>query len=115
MKLPYVAQASVPKRKITDYLLSATPPEGRGKAAFFYRFGFTPESWTVLAEALMAHAAEHEVAHMEASPFGTRYVVEGTIATPSGRMPRIRAVWFVAGDDVPPRFVTAYPLERLQP
>jgi hypothetical protein len=43
MKLKGIERASVRRRKVVDYLLSLTHPEGRGKAAFFRRFGFHPE------------------------------------------------------------------------
>lgn len=97
-----------------DYLLSPTHPEGQGKAVFFRHFGFSPESWEKLAAALRRHAVEHGVTRMESSPFGTRYIVEGIMETPSGRRPRIRAVWFVEENDDVPRLVTAYPLDPKQ-
>jgi len=111
MKLPNLEAAMVPEEKITGYLLSATHREGRHKAAFFLGFGFGVESWQALAAALLKHAADHDIASVEATPFGTRYVVEGTIETPGGRTPRIRSVWFVENNQDTPRFVTAYPLE----
>ena len=110
MTLPGIERAVIPRRKVVDYLLSPTHPEGRGKAAFFRHFGFRPEAWDVLAGALRRHAAEHEVAREEPSPFGTRYVVEGIMETPSGRTPRVRSVWFIDEEDGVPRLVTAYPL-----
>ncbi len=111
MKLPGIERAVVPRRKVVDYLLSTTHPEGRGKATFFRRFGFSLEAWDLLSEALRRHAAKHEVAREELSPFGTRYIIEGTIETPKGRTPHIRSVWFVEQDDDVPRLVTAYPLD----
>ncbi len=110
MKLFHLDQIAVPQAKLVDYLLSHTHPEGRSKARFFRRFGFTPETWDVLADALRRHAAEHEITKEEASPFGTRYVVEGILQTPSGRTPRIRTIWFIDIGAKVPRFVTAYPL-----
>lgn len=111
MKPPNVEAAVVSDDKITGYLLSPTHRDGRHKAAFFLGFGFTADAGQTLTAALLKHAADHEVAKVESTPFGTRYVVEGTIETPCGRMPSIRSVWFVeAGQDIP-RFVTAYPLE----
>ena len=111
MKLPNVEAAVVPEEKIIGYLLSTTHRDGRHKAAFFLGFGFAAGAWQTLATALLKHASEYEVAKVELTPFGTRYVVEGTIETPGGRTPRIRSVWFVAGNQDAPRFVTAYPLE----
>lgn len=110
MKLPNHERALVPREKITDYLLSPIHKDGRGKAAFFSRFGFTPESWQTLAGALLRHAARHEVAKADATPFGTRYVVEGGLETPDGRAPLVRVVWFVETGEETPRLATAYPL-----
>lgn len=111
MKLPNFESALVSEGKITGYLLSTTHRDGRHKAAFFLGFGFATGDWQTLAKALLSHASEHEVAKAESTPFGTRYVVEGTIVTPSGRTPSIRSVWFVENNEDTPRFVTAYPLE----
>jgi hypothetical protein len=109
MKLPNHEQAIVPQRKITDYLLSSTHRDGRSKAAFFSRFGFSVEGWDVLAAALRRHAAEHPVVETEHTPFGTRYVVEGGLTAPDGRTPRVRVVWFIERGETIPRLVTAYP------
>jgi hypothetical protein len=107
LKLPNVESAVVPEGKITGYLLSTTHRDGRHKAVFFLSFGFAAGDWQTLAAALLRHAKEHEVAKAENTPFGTRYVVEGTIETPNGRTPSIRSVWFVDNDQDAPRFVTA--------
>ena len=47
MKLTGIERASIRRKKVVDYLLSSTHPEGRGKAAFFRSFGFGPEAWEV--------------------------------------------------------------------
>jgi hypothetical protein len=111
MKLPNLEAAVIPEDKIAGYLLSTTHRDGRHKAAFFVSFGFAADAWKTLAAALLTHAAEHEVAKAEGTPFGTRYVVDGTIETPRGRTPRIRSVWFVESNQDAPRLITAYPLE----
>jgi hypothetical protein len=112
VKLPDYHEAVIPQAKITGYLLSSTHREGRSKAAFFIRYGFSVERWEDLAEALRRHAAEHNVIRNEASPFGTRYIVKGILAAPDGRAPLIRSVWFIETGEHVPRFVTAYPLSR---
>ncbi|MBP8972301.1 MAG: hypothetical protein KBH93_00385 [Anaerolineae bacterium] len=111
MKLPYSEQAVVPEEKLTTYLLDETHQEGRGKALFFQRFGFSVAQWEVLAQALLAHAHEHQVVKTEGTKFGTRYVVEGALATPVGRRPAVRVVWFIRSGESAPRLVTAYPVE----
>jgi len=65
----------------------------------------------VLANALRRHAAENEVAKIEQTTFGTRYVVDGPLSTPSGRSVNVRVVWFVEHAEMIPRLVTAYPLK----
>jgi hypothetical protein len=112
MKLPNHESATVPRDKITGYLLSATHRDGRHKAAFFASFGFTAENWQELATALLRHAGDHEVAREEDSPFGKRYVIEGIMIAADGRTPRLRSVWFIESGADTPRFVTAYPLRR---
>lgn len=109
MKLPEFASAIVPDQKVVAYLLSFSHPDGRGKALFFSRFGFDAAHWQILADALRQHAATHDVATLDQTPFGTRYTVEGPLVTPDGRNPSVRTVWFIATSEVNPRLVTAYP------
>jgi hypothetical protein len=108
--LPNVENAEIAREKLTDYLLSLTHRDGRGKAVFFRAFGFSPDDWETLAEALRRHAAQNAVIKMEETPFGTRYVVEGPIHAPDGRTPNVRLVWFMGKDETNPRLATAYPL-----
>jgi hypothetical protein len=115
VKVPGWERATVPERKITEYLLSTSHKDGRPKAAFFGAFGFRIEAWEVLAEALRGHVAEHETCGEAASAFGTRYVVEGPLETPNGRRPEVRTVWFLESESDAPRLVTAYPLTRTTP
>ncbi len=109
MKLPGLEDAVIDPAKITNYLLSAAHPNGRHKAQYFARFGFSANTWQQLAEALIRHAQEHEVAKQDVSPFGIRYVIDGAIMSPDGRNPPIRAVWFMEKGAAIPYFVTAYP------
>ncbi len=112
MKLSNREHALVPREKVVDYLLSTTHRDGRHKAAFFSGFGFRVENWEDLVDALLRHAGDHEVAKEENSPFGTRYVVDGTMVMADGRDALVRTVWFVDTGADAPRFVTAYPLHR---
>jgi hypothetical protein len=109
MKLPNLENAEIPKEKIEGYLLSSSHHAGKSKAEYFSRFGFNVDSWNVLAEALLRHAAVQEVEKVEDTPFGTRYTIRGSLDTPDGRNQTILVVWFIEkGEDVP-RLVTAYP------
>jgi hypothetical protein len=85
MKLPNYQAAVVAKEKIVDYLLSTSHPIGRHKGVFFRNCGFSAINWKIFAAALMQHAADHEVAIEEESPFGKRYAVDGIMKIPNGR------------------------------
>ncbi len=113
MKLPNYQQAIVPQKKITQYLLSLTHPDGKSKAKFFLKFSFTPDAWEIMASAFMKHIADHELVKIEPSPFGTRYVIECELITPDGRNPCVRSIWFIAIEDEDhiPQLVSAYPLK----
>ena len=45
MKLPNFEHAIIPEHKIIGYLLSLSHRDGRGKAVFFLRFGFSSDAW----------------------------------------------------------------------
>ncbi len=111
MKLPNYERAIVPQKKITEYLLSLVHPDGKSKAKFFLKFGFTVDDWEIMATSFINHAAHHELAKIEPSPFGNRYVIEGEIISPDGTNPEVRSVWFIATGDDTPRLVSAYPLD----
>ena len=106
MKLPNFEKAKIPKAKITEYLLSFSHRDGRGKAKFFSQFGFSADSWQELAGALRQHAVDHEITKEEKSRFGTRYVIEGKLSTTDGKNPIIRSVWFVPSGEKNPWFAT---------
>lgn len=112
MKLPNHGNVAVSKRKVTNYLLSDVHSNGRHKAVLFKRFGFTADRPDVLQAALQEHAKQHDVAKIEKSPFGTRYVIEGILMAPDGRTPMVRTIWFIELGQPMPRFMTAYPLKR---
>jgi hypothetical protein len=112
MRLPNAGNAVVERDKVVHYLLNALHPDNDGKARFFCGLGFNQEDWQQLATALLNAAAIHSVSKMMESPHGTKYIVEGRIETPSGKMPLVRAVWIVDVGLDTPRWVTAYPCEE---
>ena len=103
----------VPERKITLYLLNTAHRACGSKAVFFLRFGFRADQWEHLAGASLGHARRNEVAASEDSPYGNRYVVEGSLLAPDGARLNVRSVWFIESGGREPRFVTAYPLKKL--
>ena len=112
MKLPNAQEAQVERRKINDYLLSLTSPDGESKARFFLGFGFRVERWQEFGEALKAQGTAFEVTGVRETDSEVRYAVDGPIATPDGRNPRIRTVWEIVRGGSVPRLVTAFPRRK---
>ena len=113
MKLPNAHVGRVDKEKVVGYLLCASHPDGRAKARFFARFGFSVSEWWVFADALKEHGLVNEVVKVLESDWGKRYIVDGELSAPDGRKPRVRTVWIVERGQVTARLVTAHPLEAL--
>jgi hypothetical protein len=112
MKLRGVERADIREAKIVKYLLSTSHRAGKSKAAFFMEFGFEPERWEELDRALRQHATDNEVARDEKTRFGTRYVIDGPLQAPDGRMLNVGTAWFIDNEGDAPRFITAHPLRR---
>jgi hypothetical protein len=111
MKLRNADKALVPKEKITEYLLNDTHPANRGKSAFFFSFGFTIAEWELLAKALFDHATANDIIEEVVTEHGAKYIIEGVLSTPDGRMPEVRSVWIIDQGESTPRLVTAYRLK----
>lgn len=112
MKLPNPLSALVEREKITEYLLNPSHPDNGGKAAFFIALGFERENWEPFAAALRRLALNAHVSKYMETAYGKKYIVDGAIESPAGKMPVVRTVWIInQGADVA-RLVTAYPHER---
>ena len=109
MSLPNFEEAYIPEQKISDYLLSETHAVGKTKARYFRSIGYTEKHADELTEALLMIAKSEKVHREIVSPYGTKYLIDGEIATPLGITARLRTVWVVEPHDKRPRLVTAYP------
>ena len=70
-----------------------------------------PKADRALAAALRKLALNSPVAKRLESAHGEKYVVDGQIETPSGRMQKVRTIWIIDRGLDTPRLVTAYPHE----
>jgi hypothetical protein len=113
VKLPNGHLATVPKPKITQYLLNPGHPAGGSKAAFFLRHGFTVGDWQRLAATLLQHAQDNEVVETEQTRYGTRYVLDGPLTAPDGTVLNVRTAWYIDLGGAVPRFITAHPLPKI--
>ncbi|HMF57281.1 MAG TPA: hypothetical protein VK619_13140 [Pyrinomonadaceae bacterium] len=111
MNLPNVHVAIVERGKIVEYLLNAAHPDNGGKAPFFIALGFEADNWETLAAAFRQMALISKATQNMETIHGKKYIVDGAIETPVGKMPVVRGIWIIdTGEDVP-RLVTAYPYE----
>ncbi len=111
MTLPNVGNAVIEQAKIVDYLLDAAHPDNGGKAAFFIGWGFSAAHWPAFAQAIRDLVSRNEVVHRLQSPWGEKFVVDGTLDAPRGTTPLVRTIWIVDAVHAAPRLVTAYPTE----
>ena len=112
MKLPNSKEAYIPSAKLHDYLLSLSHSGGKGKAKSFREFGFDEATVGLLESGLLAVARQGEITQQPKTSFGTKYVVDGSLLTPTGVVVNVRTVWIVEIGETSPRFVTAYPRSK---
>ena len=94
--------------KVRDYLLSLDHPVGKSKAALFLMCGFVAACPELLAESLFAHASPDHLTHRVETPFGTKWIFEGSLLAPASEVARIRSVWITRTDASFAELVTAY-------
>lgn len=110
MKLPNRDKAFIPRNKLVKYLLSESHPVGSTKARFFRRHGFNETNVDELEKELLRIARANDVKEDRKFEYGTNYVIDGTMETPSGIRVAITCVWFFKTSKSRPRFITAYPV-----
>jgi hypothetical protein len=108
VKVPNGNSAHVDPAKIRDYLLSSAHPIGRFKSVFFRSLGYSADAWYLLEASLRSHIRDLDVLRTQRNPYGTKYVVSGTLVGPSGAAAEVITVWIVLDGEDAPRFVTAY-------
>jgi hypothetical protein len=110
-QLPNYKQAVIEVSKIQDYLLNIEHPVGGSKARFFMAFGFMPEQWDRLHDALIEHSRSAHVIESRQKIHGLAYALRGRLLTPDRRNPIMISVWQIDTDHQAPRFITAYPAD----
>ena len=109
-RVPEAEAAYADPRKFTDYLLSETHTDGRGKAKFFREIGYDLSNWEELYKSLLAQLPTVEGRYSRPNPpWGENYEAVLRIEAPVGTV-NVRTFW-----EVHPmtgtKFLTAYPLE----
>lgn len=109
MKLPNWERAYIPSEKLHNYLLSETHPVGRLKARFLNSVGFDSNNIEALEQGLLEIAHTQEIAQEIPGGFGVKYVLSGSIQTPTHNILQLTTVWIIETEQENPRFITAYP------
>jgi hypothetical protein len=109
VQLPNAERATVDDAKVRDYLLSPSHPVGRFKCVYFAALGFVPNDWPALRDALLDLGRSGDATPGQASPFGQKFEVRGTLRGPAGRQAEVATVWLVSNGQDFAHFVTAFP------
>jgi hypothetical protein len=109
MRLPRSQEAIVSEEKITGYLLSESHPVGKAKARYFKKIGYSEKNVIQLKKDLIKIAVSNAVSEEVTTLFGTKYIVDGDVVTPTGIRAQLRTLWIIETGENIPRFVTAYP------
>ena len=112
MPIPLADTAYVPQEKLIEYLLNEHHPVGGAKAKWFLSLGYEPGSPSVLEQDLLKLVQTSDQHAAKTSPFGTKYVVVGSMSAPNGQEVNVITVWIVEPSDHRPRLVTAYPGDK---
>jgi len=108
-KLPAADRAIIDASKVRDYLLSASHPIGRFKAAFFRRLGYSESDWPRLQADLKSLAQTNDAIPGQSSAHGLKFEVRGALLGPAGKKAHVVSVWIVAKGEDAPRLITVYP------
>jgi hypothetical protein len=112
--LPNRKKAFIELPKLTDYLLSESHAVGKSKAKFFRELGFNQENVAILEQQLLNLAYFQDVTETITTVHGIKYVIVGTINSPSGKIVNILTVWIIDVGHENPRFVTARPFLEIK-
>src|SRR3989344_7866747 len=105
MKLPNSNKVIIPREKLTEYVLSETHSTGKFKAKYFGNLGFNGANIRFFQEALQKIVKSEEVKNEIVSPYGIKYILDGKISTPSGKIVQVRTIWIIEKEQNRPGFV----------
>ena len=107
-RIPNYERAVIEPRKLKDYILSATHPGGRFKAALFRQMGYTQKNRGQLVEDIRKQHLVLDAELAEKTKYGQKYIITGNIEGPNGKIMRLKSVWIILEGADFPRFITIY-------
>lgn len=110
MRLPNGDQAIVDRRKLRDYCLNMSHPEGRHKARVFRSaLGLTRDDTDALAEAFLEAARTVDAVQARADQYGQRYQLD-FVMTWQGKRATVRTAWIILQGTQQPRLSSCFVL-----
>ena len=98
--------------KLRDYLLSPTHADGRAKAEYLGRLGYSQDRFERLETDLREQVLSREAQPGGASRYGQKYEILGPLTGPNGQTARVRTIWIILAGETAPRLVTLIPAEK---
>lgn len=95
----------IPSAKLTNYLLIRLPKDD--KSQFLDRGGYSIENWQQLDRDLRSQILPLEAEQIENTRYGQKYMIQGSLTGPNGRILQVKTVWIVTPSET--RFVTLVP------
>jgi hypothetical protein len=104
--------AIIPADKLRGYLLSTMHPDGRGKAEYLGRLGYSQDAFGRLDADLREQVLSFEAQPGRASSYGEKYEILGSLTGPNGNTAWVRTIWIILTGETAPRLVTLIPAEK---
>ena len=101
--------AIVPEEKLRDYVLSPTHPDGKAKADYLARIGYSQERWQQLEGDLRIQHLILEAKPGRVTPWGRKYEILGPLIGPNGGTAWVRTIWIVRHGELAARLITLIP------
>jgi hypothetical protein len=99
-------EAMMSANKLSAYLLSAAHPDGRSKAEYLGRLGYSREAPGRLESDLREQILSLEAEVGRPSRYGQKYEILGPLTGPNGKTAWVRTIWIVLAGEMAPRLVT---------
>ena len=104
--------AVIPAEKLRDYILDRMHPDGRAKAEYLGRVGYSAAKWRRLEGDLRDLLRTSEARPGRVSPYGEKYEILGSLTGPNGGTAWVRSIWIMRTGETAPRLVTLIPEAR---
>ena len=106
--LPNVERAVIDIKKLLDYCLNPTHPEGKHKSRVFRSaLGFTAQDAEQLRRMILDAVLTNEAVEQSTNEYGRRFAVDFHVAGLRGQV-TIRSTWLVRNDEDFPRLTSCF-------